>query len=509
MKLTKAILSTITGCLISSYAFAEVPVKEGSFKFYSTSEMNKMNIKNPKELGGDQPFEGVIRIPLKEATGPITYIDLYMKYMDPMTNLPREYEWTKPQAPDQLLYIGQYYNNEPKTSRIESAYIKFPELDNITISNFTTKANYYKNDVTDKIELGILNNDTIVYQKKVGSGQKLIVTNTVGKDLTYTFNFTSTNGVITPCYVLLATSDFKGYFTYTYYDVFAPEVITESAIVSDGVALTSKTENGIIKYTTDGTDPSFKSGFVYDSQSPIVFDELGRNVLKAITVHPKEVESDKINHGITEYDFFVAAPSLINEISFDNAENIIVLPENKPLSELIAATEGETTDLSGLELTTNRNLSFTFGEGASYVSNENGGYINLLPGTSLTINNYNSTNKTQALEFKGTSLSLSYQATGATTRAANNATFNQKQNLYVNDEGTLDPISFTALSEGKLTGINVAGSTKPTSVEMVSGENSTNVRYFNLQGLEIPKEKLNPGIYIRLSGNNATKVIVK
>lgn len=48
-----------------------------------------------------------------------------------------------------------------------------------------------------------------------------------------------------------------------------------------------------------------------------------------------------------------------------------------------------------------------------------------------------------------------------------------------------------------------------TGVEEIVGAGEGPVRYFDLNGREVKGEKLERGVYVRMQGGNATKVLVK
>ena len=47
-----------------------------------------------------------------------------------------------------------------------------------------------------------------------------------------------------------------------------------------------------------------------------------------------------------------------------------------------------------------------------------------------------------------------------------------------------------------------------TGVNTINADDAP-VEYFNIQGMRIPADRLEPGVYVRLQGSKATKVIVK
>lgn len=58
----------------------------------------------------------------------------------------------------------------------------------------------------------------------------------------------------------------------------------------------------------------------------------------------------------------------------------------------------------------------------------------------------------------------------------------------------------------------LANSDQTTGVDSITAEDAANdadARFFNLQGVEVPADRLAPGIYIRQAGSKATKVLVK
>ena len=48
-----------------------------------------------------------------------------------------------------------------------------------------------------------------------------------------------------------------------------------------------------------------------------------------------------------------------------------------------------------------------------------------------------------------------------------------------------------------------------TDITADDAANDTAAEYYNLQGMKLNREALTPGLYIRRSGNNAAKVLVK
>lgn len=109
-----------------------------------------------------------------------------------------------------------------------------------------------------------------------------------------------------------------------------------------------------------------------------------------------------------------------------------------------------------------------------------------------------------------------------------------KYNMYVVNEGethkvftTIDDNSSKAFTDGTIRVTHTPGNkdaaktmtleilaedNQTTGVDSITAEDAANdadARFFNLQGVEVPADRLAPGIYIRQAGNRATKVLVK
>ena len=109
-----------------------------------------------------------------------------------------------------------------------------------------------------------------------------------------------------------------------------------------------------------------------------------------------------------------------------------------------------------------------------------------------------------------------------------------KYNMYVVNEGethkvftTIDDNSSKAFTDGTIRVTHTPGNkdaaktmtleilaedNQTTGVDSITAEDAasdTDARFFNLQGVEVPADRLAPGIYIRQAGSKATKVLVK
>lgn len=109
-----------------------------------------------------------------------------------------------------------------------------------------------------------------------------------------------------------------------------------------------------------------------------------------------------------------------------------------------------------------------------------------------------------------------------------------KYNMYVVNEGkthkvftTIDDNSSKAFTDGTIRVTHTPGNkdaAKTMTLEILAEDNQTtgvdsitaedaasdaDARFFNLQGVEVPADRLAPGIYIRQAGSKATKVLVK
>lgn len=109
-----------------------------------------------------------------------------------------------------------------------------------------------------------------------------------------------------------------------------------------------------------------------------------------------------------------------------------------------------------------------------------------------------------------------------------------KYNMYVVNEGethkvftTIDDNSSKAFTDGTIRVTHTPGNkdaaktmtleilaedNQTTGVDSITAEDAANdadARFFNLQGVEVPADRLAPGIYIRQAGSKATKVLVK
>ena len=109
-----------------------------------------------------------------------------------------------------------------------------------------------------------------------------------------------------------------------------------------------------------------------------------------------------------------------------------------------------------------------------------------------------------------------------------------KYNMYVVTEGethkvftTIDDNSSKAFTDGTIRVTHTPGNkdaAKTMTLEILAEDNQTtgvdsitaedaasdaDARFFNLQGVEVPADRLAPGIYIRQAGSKATKVLVK
>lgn len=109
-----------------------------------------------------------------------------------------------------------------------------------------------------------------------------------------------------------------------------------------------------------------------------------------------------------------------------------------------------------------------------------------------------------------------------------------KYNMYVVNEGethkvftTIDDNSSKAFTDGTIRVTHTPGNkdtaktmtleilaedNQTTGVDSITAEDAasdTDARFFNLQGVEVPADRLAPGIYIRQDGSKATKVLVK
>jgi len=477
--------------MVSSSALAEVPVLTGSF----TIDYNALKAAT-KEILTDKStaFKGVIEVPFSEHSGPLSSMQIYLEFQNPFSKDVVSFPWEGSQDD---MRIG-FQNGNP----LVYAEIRFNGLDNTVITQSLTRCNLMDPQPT---ALSLVNDGMTLLQK----------------DLTYSTTF-AYNGEAFAAKDMKLCIDFSKWDKdaadrrhislrfknpYKYYDICAPVIGGNVSIIPLGqeISISTGTAGATIRYTTDGSDPSFDSGSVY---SESIRPSEGVNTINAISIHPKEVQSDNIPHAVARRVFFAADTYRYSEI---NVSELVVMPGMTDIANYIETASSN--DISGLELTTRTsNLSFSFEGGAKFVNGDMP-HIVLDKGATITVKNYNPVNATRALQLLGDNLKTSMTADMPQNISimADDAMFSKKDNTYICDKGNADPITFCADESGILRNIIVAGTARPTGVsEYLADTNSTVApRYFNLQGIPVSADRLQPGVYVMVTGNRSTKILVR
>ncbi len=251
------------------------------------------------------------------------------------------------------------------------------------------------------------------------------------------------------------------------------------------ITITCATEGASIYYTLDGTTPSATNGTLYTEPFTISED----CTIKAIAVMEGITDSE-----VAEATFTIKVVDLnAQSVTYDFTNPSTLTPATNTPATGAGVTVNETGFTAG-------NITLTCTKGTAGTDcrlwNTSGNItLRTYKNSSITISADNAT--IQSIEFTGSKVNNTYFTTDTGTFTGTTWTPAESTSQVVFSCTTNAQIGTVTVTYSLETGVNV----------IEAEESSASVEYYNLQGVKVA----NPagGLYIRVQGNKATKVLVK
>ena len=278
--------------------------------------------------------------------------------------------------------------------------------------------------------------------------------------------------------------------------VAAPRFTPASGRVSAGtlVEISCDTPGATIHYTIDGTIPTSTSE-VYTEPFQ-VFNDLTVN---AFAVYDGMTPSD-----VTTAEFSVHNPGAeqVAEFDFSNPESLTPALATPEVKEWISL-DGQTF--------TDGDVAILFESGGQsntvvrlYHSYDAGTDVRLYDGDLLTIRSINPNFVIESAEFV-TSLS---GGSGDVDFSPSIGTYEWLTNTWTSDGEGVREVVLQSVLQSRMTSIKVTLKNL-SGVEAVDFDHDEQAVYYNLQGVRVGSGAPAPGFYIRISGRDAQKVIIR
>lgn len=272
-------------CSYNAMAIDPDLIKDGLFEI----DADKLDLERKAALTDNtEPFCGVVKVPLKNADGPVSYLVVYMKFNDIFKSGYENFIYADQQSAYGLC-LGVSAN-----SSLEYAEVSFPELENYLITSFKTTAIGY---INKEAEFSIVNNGetavSAIFKNKSSSltysPDSPVISNGL-KDVVNFYGYESDDN-------RRVTLRFNR--RYTYYDIAAPVFSCSQAIipVNQTIGLSTVTKNAKIRYSVNGVEPGFDSGDIYSEPFTLL---PGLSNVSATTVHNTETADDNLPHGVVK-----------------------------------------------------------------------------------------------------------------------------------------------------------------------------------------------------------------
>ncbi len=251
------------------------------------------------------------------------------------------------------------------------------------------------------------------------------------------------------------------------------------------ISISCATEGASIYYTVDGTTPSEENGTLYTEPFTISED----CTVKAIAVMAGLTDSEVAE---AEFTIIVVDPNA-QSVTYDFTNPSSLTPaQNTPASSVGVSVNDVDFTAGNITLTCVRESAST--DCRLWISS---GKVSLRTYKNSTITIAAAKAKIQSVEFAGSKVGDTYFSADSGTLEGTTWT----------PAAQTSQVVFTTTTNAQINTITVSYSLE-TGVEEIDAEDAeAPVEYYNLQGVKVA----NPvgGLYIRVQGNNATKVLVK
>ena len=251
------------------------------------------------------------------------------------------------------------------------------------------------------------------------------------------------------------------------------------------IAITCTTEGASIYYTIDGTTPSEENGTLYTEPFTISED----CTVKAIAVMAGLTDSEVAE---AEFTIIVVDPNA-QSVTYDFTNPSSLNPaQNTPASNVGVSVNDEGFTAGNITLTCVRGSAST--DCRLWISS---GKVSLRTYKNSTITIAAANAKIQSVEFAGSKVGDTYFSADSGTLEGTTWT----------PAAQTSQVVFTTTTNAQIDTITVSYSLE-TGVEEIDAEDAeAPVEYYNLQGVKVANPE--SGLYIRVQGNKATKVLVK
>lgn len=268
------------------------------------------------------------------------------------------------------------------------------------------------------------------------------------------------------------------------------EVVEAPVISPDGgtiatnqeITITCATEGASIYYTVDSTEPSATNGTLYSA--PFTLTE-------ECTVKAIAVADGMENSAVTEAAFtFLSGNAQQATFNFTAPSSLNPAQEEPALGNSLAVVVNDVVFTAG-EIS----LSFAKNEATTDCriwAGQNAYDLRTYSTSTMTIAGTNV--KIKSIEFTGSKISADSYMT------ADSGTFTDK--VWSGDAST---VVFTTVKTTNINTITVTYEKISDGVENIEVDENAPVEYYNLQGVKVANPE--SGLYIRVQGNKATKVI--
>ncbi|MDE6300113.1 MAG: chitobiase/beta-hexosaminidase C-terminal domain-containing protein [Muribaculaceae bacterium] len=278
--------------------------------------------------------------------------------------------------------------------------------------------------------------------------------------------------------------------------VSAPVITPAGGRVSSGTlaSIASETPGAMVFYTVDGSVPT-SSALEFTEPFPVYQDI----VIKAFAIKEGMNPSETVTAEFSVHD---AGAEQIAEFDFSRPESLspsVSVPEVKEWIELDGRTFTDGDVAVTFNATGTGNTAVRL-----YHSYDAGTDVRLYDGDSMTIRSLNPNFVIDKAEFvtslSGGSADVDFEASVGE--------YVWLDNTWVSGAEAVYEVVLTSRLQSRIASMNV--SLKNLSgVEAVDYDHDVKAVFYNLQGVRIGAGAPSPGLYIRISGRNAEKIIVR
>lgn len=253
------------------------------------------------------------------------------------------------------------------------------------------------------------------------------------------------------------------------------------------ISITCATEGASIYFTVDGTEPSETNGTLYST--PFVPG-------KAVTIKAIAVKEGMANSAVVEATYTLLSESTkVATFDFTAPSTLTPAQEEPAFGQSIAIAVNDITFTAG----DNNEIALSFDKGSASTdcriwAGSSAYDLRTYKGSTLTITGTNT--NILSIEFTGSKISGD---THVTTSVGN-----LSGKIWT---GEASVVEFTTIATTNINSIIVTYETDTSGIEEIELNEDAPVEYYNLQGVKVANPQ--NGLYIRVQGNKATKVLVK